>query len=369
MDRITRLSEANELLHQLHRVAQTLPASLDLTEVVTSTVLRLHELLHPDVIAVLLPEGPNAWTVATVKGMRLTGPLSTPDLPAAMRRAIAAQRPQLVDQPVAAARGLGAGSLAAIYLPLVARGSLVGVIAVESCIEGRFGGRHVDLLEALAEPVGLAIDNARWFARLRTVGADEERTRIARDLHDRLGQSLAYLAFELDRISAGAAGHPLHDDVVALREDVRRVVSEVRSTLSDLRTDVSEDQDVVVTLDAFVRRVGERTGLRVAVRAAADQRLPLPQERELWRVAQEAITNVERHAHAASLTVTWKCDEMGAYLRVADDGIGFRGQARPDAYGLLGMRERADAVGATLTVTSAPGRGTVVECQLARSDR
>jgi len=252
---------------------------------------------------------------------------------------------------------------------MLARDRLVGIVAVESRDPELLGDRERQLADGVAAQAALALDNARWFQRLRTVGADEERTRIARDLHDRLGQSLAYLAFELDRISAGAAGHPLHDDVVALREDVRRVVSEVRSTLSDLRTDVSEDQDVVVTLDAFVRRVGERTGLRVAVRAAADQRLPLPQERELWRVAQEAITNVERHAHAASLTVTWKCDEMGAYLRVADDGIGFRGQARPDAYGLLGMRERADAVGATLTVTSAPGRGTVVECQLARSDR
>ena len=91
-----------------------------------------------------------------------------------------------------------------------ARGTLVGVLAVEHPDAHHFSARNAELLVGFAEPAALAIDNARWFARLRTVGADEERTRIARDLHDRIGQSLAYLAFELDRIvrkdAKGTAG-------------------------------------------------------------------------------------------------------------------------------------------------------------------
>ena len=81
-----------------------------------------------------------------------------------------------------------------------ARGAIIGLLAIEHADVNHFTTATGELLEGFVEPVALALDNARWFARLRTVGADEERTRIARDLHDRIGQSLAYLAFELDRI-------------------------------------------------------------------------------------------------------------------------------------------------------------------------
>ena len=89
-------------------------------------------------------------------------------------------------------------------------------------------------------------------------------------------------------------------------------------------------------------------------------------ERELWRIAQEAITNVERHANAAHLSVRWECDGQNAQLTVADDGEGFESgyAGRLDSYGLTGMRERADAVGARIDIDSAPERGTTVRCRL-----
>src|SRR6185436_20542027 len=96
--------------------------------------------------------------------------------------------------------GLSPKAGSGLYAVLAARGAIIGVLAVEHASERHFTGRDLELLKGFVEPVALAIDNARWFGRLRTVGADEERTRIARDLHDRIGQSLAYLAFELDRI-------------------------------------------------------------------------------------------------------------------------------------------------------------------------
>ena len=100
------------------------------------------------------------------------------------------------------------------------------------------------------------MDNARWFARLRTVGADEERTRIARDLHDRIGQSLAYLAFELDRIvKADGQAKPVGTQLERLRADVRGVIGEVRDTLYDLRTDVTDTKDMPATLREFLDRV------------------------------------------------------------------------------------------------------------------
>jgi signal transduction histidine kinase len=223
------------------------------------------------------------------------------------------------------------------------------------------------VLEGFTEPMSLAIDNARWFARLRTVGADEERTRIARDLHDRIGQSLAYLAFELDRITRrDAGGLPVTANLQGLRNDLRAVIGEVRDTLYDLRTDVSEDKDVPAVIEEYTRRVAERSGLEITVECRERSRLPFLQERELWRIAQEALTNVERHAHARSATVRWRCDGSAAVLEVADDGIGFPvdSAGRLDSYGILGMRERASSIGAALDIHSEPGEGTTVRCYL-----
>ncbi|MDQ1395218.1 MAG: hypothetical protein QOG64_477 [Acidimicrobiaceae bacterium] len=366
LDRLTRLTEANGLLQELHHLAQDLPATLDLKETVSSTTKRLRQLLEADVIALFLYEPvTSAWTVATCEGTRLDGPVAERALPPGLVRVARERRVILVDDlSEAGQRGLSEQSGCGLYVPLNARGALIGLLGIESRHPGRFTIRDAGLVEGLAEQAALALDNARWFAKLRTVGADEERTRIARDLHDRVGQSLAYLAFELERIGGRAEDPAIRNDLSHLRNDVRQVVSEVRDTLYDLRTDVSETQDLVATVDSFLHRVRQRTNLRVIFRSAAGRRLPLPQERELWRIAQEAVTNAERHAGAATVTVSWRCDEGGAALEVADDGRGFHGQARPDAYGLVGMRERADSIGAILTVESAPGRGTTVRCIL-----
>ena len=225
----------------------------------------------------------------------------------------------------------------------------------------------MELLNGFIEPVALAIDNARWFGRLRTVGADEERTRIARDLHDRIGQSLAYLAFELDRLSASEnRGDNISADLGRLRIDVRSVITEVRDTLYDLRTDVSDSKDIEETLTEFIARFSERNDLDITLDADSASRLPILQERELWRIAQEALVNVNRHAQASTATVRWTCTPESATLEVTDDGVGFPvdGAGRLDSYGILGMRERASSVGASLEVISAPGEGTTIRCVL-----
>jgi signal transduction histidine kinase len=299
----------------------------------------------------------------------------------------APRRPALHRGPApAAAAGLGAadarvraeppGDRRARHLPAAhvghvrrAAGPWVDhrLLTVEHADEDRYTERDLELLSGFVEPAALAVDNARWFGRLRTVGAEEERNRIARDLHDRIGQSLAYLAFELDRIvKAGERDEDVRPALGRLREDIRTVIREVRDTLYDLRTDVSDEQGFVATLELFAGRVRDRSGLEVIVRADEQERLPLPQERELFRIAQEAIINVERHADADLVTITWQSDGTSALLEIADDGTGFPiGRAgRLDSYGLLGMRERAASIGAGLEVDSTPGHGTRVRCAL-----
>jgi len=373
LDRLGRLAEANSLLYSLHRVAQTLPASLDLDEVLDSSMSRLRDLVAFDsAVLFLLEETDGTWVPVRREALKVPGPLRTDELPEPLQVAAASTTASAEGDLLRAGRtGVAPSAAAGIYAPLRARGALIGLLAIESTSDRRFVPRDVELVNGFVEPLALAVDNARWFARLRTIGADEERTRIARDVHDRIGQSLAYLAFELDRIvRTNERGEEVGPALDALRKDLREVIREVRDTLYDLRTDVSEGHSVTTTMEAFLERVKARSGLEVSFRWSETGRLPLPQERELWRIAKEAVTNVERHAHATRLSISWQCDGQSAELVVADDGIGFSGTAsRIDSYGILGMRERAASVGARLEIESKPGSGTVVRTTLDARER
>lgn len=369
MDRLGRLSDANALLVQLHQVTQTLPASLDLDEVLDTTIDQMRELFDYDAAAILLLDDTDKqWHTLRRDGPRPPALIDPADLPIPLTRAVNL-RSLVSEQNLLAAGGPGLtpSSGSGIYAVLPARSSIIGLISIEHGSAHHFSSRDIELLSGFVEPAALAIDNARWFGRLRTVGADEERTRIARELHDRIGQSLAYLAFELDRIvKNGKTGVDTLGSLDNLRNDVRGVIREVRDTLYDLRTDVTDSQSLPTILAAFLDRVRERSGLVAHLRSQETGRLPILQERELWRIAQEAVTNVERHAQASQITVWWRCNGGQGILEVADDGIGFPvGTAgRLDSYGLVGMRERAASVGATLEIDSEPGHGTRVRCTL-----
>ncbi|HLU41722.1 MAG TPA: GAF domain-containing sensor histidine kinase [Microthrixaceae bacterium] len=374
MDRLGRLADANTLLFSLHRVTQTLPASLDLGEVLDSTLNRMKSLVSYDSIAILLfDETDGHWDVVRHHGLQVPSRLGPTELPAGLRRAMAEnQLVHIPDLSKEIGAGLNKRAGSGIYTVLPSRGSVIGLLAIEHADFEHFTLRDLDVVHGFVAPAALALDNARWFARLRTVGADEERTRIARDLHDRIGQSLAYLGIELDRIAdRDAAGESITADIAQLRNDVRGVVREVRDTLYDLRTDVSEEQGLGEILQQYVARVAERSNLQIQVDADIDARLPILQEREMWRVAQEALTNVERHARATAVRVVWRCDGERALIDVTDNGVGFDQSraGRVDSYGVLGMRERASSIGASLEIISAPGRGTRVRCTLQPAGR
>jgi signal transduction histidine kinase len=369
LDRLGRLADANSLLFSLHRVTQTLPASLDLGEVLDTTIGRLRGLFEFDAAAIMVrDETDGVWQLVRREGARLPLRLNDDELPPPVRRVVDDLSVIFVpDLAVADGPGLAPKATSGLYAVLTARGATIGALVIESSTSSRFGGRDLELLQGFVEPVALAIDNARWFARLRTVGADEERTRIARDLHDRIGQSLAYLAFELDRIVAGQSnGTDVGPSLERLRDDVRGVIREVRDTLYDLRTDVSDSADLPTILEQFAARVHERADLSFDLVLDRDSRLPILQEREMWRIAQEAITNIERHAGASHVRVVWRCNGEAAALDITDDGRGFpSGTAgRLDSYGILGMRERASSIGATLDITSEANKGTRVRCTL-----
>ena len=369
LSQVGRLTEANSLLVSLYRVAQTLPASLDLDDVLDSTIGRLRELMVFDSVTIFLhEEDDDTWVPARRSGNREQATLLRTAFPPPMVRATYEQG-AVMERNLAAGGGPGVAphATSGLYAALRARGALVGMIAVESITPDRFSAREIGLLNGLVEPLGVAIDNARLFGRLRTIGADEERSRIARDLHDRLGQSIAYLAFELDRaVRAAERGDDVREQLETLRTEVRRVLRTLRETLYDLRTDVRDDQDIGATMEHFLDRVRERSNLGIELKLEQSGRLPLLQEKELWRIAKEAVINAERHAKAHRLDIRWRCDGRAAELVVADDGVGFaKNGGRIDSYGILGMRERAASMGARFDIESAPGQGTTVRVALA----
>ena len=130
----------------------------------------------------------------------------------------------------------------------------------------------------------------------------------------------------------------------------------MRDTLYDLRTDVSDERSVPSVLEEFAQRVRDRSGMEVRLRIDETARMPRLQERELWRIAQEAIVNAERHSHGSRIDVFWLSDGREAVIEVRDNGQGMPigSGGRLDSYGMLGMRERAASIGANLAVGSIP---------------
>src|SRR5262249_9578772 len=164
------LAEANALLFSLHRVAQALPASLDLGEVLDSTMARLHDLFDAEVITIILRDDTTStWVTAACDGMKLDNVLGDAALPAPLIKAHHAPASVVVSDLLrVGGPGLGITSRSGLYGALRARGALVGLVALEHRDPAHYGTREQHLLEGLVEPAALAIDNARWFDRLRT---------------------------------------------------------------------------------------------------------------------------------------------------------------------------------------------------------
>ena len=348
LDRIDRLAQANTLLHSLHDVAQTLPSSLDLDEALDSVVARLRSFYDLTAVAVLLPdESGSGWTVARQQGARLAVHLDQETLPDAVGATIAlAPRARRVDLGTAVS-GLTGRSCSGLYAPLRARGELVGIVAVEHEDPHRFTTRDTEVLDGFVEGAALAIDNAGRFRRLRRSSADEERSRIAGELHDRVGQSLACAAFQIDLLVRHGGDDELRPGLEGLRHDLRTVIAEIRDTLSDLRSDVTEDRGLVETAEAFLDRVGQRSGRKALFHHRCSQRLPLAQERAMWRILYEAVSQALRRGDC-TVEVWWASDGITAELEVTTDVDGFDldGDKPPDEAWAEELRNQAGAIGA-----------------------
>lgn len=355
--RLDVLSDTNEMLSMLNQVARTLPESMDMGQAINATERELTNQFNADTIGLVVRDDTtNDWLPMISEGVEFAESTATSQLPAPMQRA-------LLDMSTVGSGDTGVltdQSTSGMYTALRSRGKVVGLLAVENSSNTTYGPRELRVLDGLAGALALTIDNVRSFGRLRTIGADEERTRIARDLHDRLGQWLTYISLELERIIGEV---PNSSSLQSLYGDVQTAIDELRETLRQLRTRVSDEERLEsvgkVMTDRFTARTGTPTTFTVT---NPGESLLVSVENELLRILQEALNNVEKHAHATRADVTWSVEGGQGELTVSDDGKGFdtTGVRRATSYGLMGMRERADVIGATLNVTSGRGTGTTI---------
>lgn len=374
-EEIKKLEQANKLLFELHAVTQDLPVSLDEEDIVLSAFEQISSLVTYNSGYVLLRQDSlngtpktkeSTWKIVTEKknSRRVhTAPLL--NLPEQVRVAILEKH--FTTLTLSEKRyGFSKKAEVGLYYPIFLRGEVIGLVALERNSSKKFTSEDIEIVASLTTALAVALDNAKWFSRLRIMGADEERNRIARELHDSVGQTLTFLGLSADNLLKinENAGRPV-EEIESFRLEVNEALSEMRNTLYDLRTNVTVTHDLPSLLKEYGKRVEKRSNVVVVVEANYKKRLPFLQEKEFWRIAQEAVANAEKYAKCEKITISWEYNDDKAILVVADNGKGFTpATARKDSYGLLGMNERAQAIGASLSITSTPKRGTVVRCEL-----
>jgi two-component system sensor histidine kinase UhpB len=205
----------------------------------------------------------------------------------------------------------------------------------------------------------------RESARQALLAQEGERRRIARELHDEVGQTLTGVILQVEGLTAGIPDE-LRPQLEELRETVRHGAEEVRTIARRLRPDALVELGLSSALAALAGAFERQT--RVPVRRDLPQAIEVSPEEELviYRVAQEALTNVARHAEASRVRFEVNPEPDGIVLVVADDGRGIPEDGWESSQGIRGMRERAMLVGAKLSIDSRPGHGTVVRLAIAR---
>jgi signal transduction histidine kinase len=262
--------------------------------------------------------------------------------------------------------GPGRRTRSELDVPMVAGGRTIGVLNVESDRRRAFAPEDVPYLAGLAGQLAQAIENGRLAARARELAAAEERARLARDLHDETMQSLVVIGRQLDLLALDLADPAAAQRRLdAVHDLVDRTLEGVRRVSKNLRPAVLEDLGLAAAVEARAEELGA-IGLHVDVSmSGTSQRLSPAVEYAAYRVVQEALNNVARHAGTGEAQVDIQVTRDELTVVIADAGRGFRPRTVTDptdeGQGLTGMRDRTAEIGGQLRVESAPGKGTRVQ--------
>lgn len=259
---------------------------------------------------------------------------------------------------------LSAGYRAWAGVPLRSKNRVLGILHLFSQMPHTFTLEDMALLQCIGNQIAVAIENVRNAQRVEQMAILEERNRLACEIHDGLAQALGYLNVKTDMIE-GMLRRGEWADAQAELADVRRVIRDacydVRESIDGLRTRLSDRSGLIPAAAAYLHEFGQRSGLLTEYAVSdGDMRLAPVVEAEAFRIIQEALTNIRKHAKARRVRLAIRTVEDMAHIEIEDDGRGFDPNSLPASrhFGLRIMRERAEHLGGTFHIESSPGKGT-----------
>jgi two-component system, NarL family, sensor histidine kinase DevS len=366
-------------LQSLNEVGNALATETDLEKLLDLIVRRLRDLLDARVVALALPVGGKELRFAAAAGPGSEGLLGTtiPRLGSKSGAVLERRRSERIDSVIddpevhqEISRRLAART--GMWVPLVARDEAIGVLEIhdKEGPDARFTHDDFRLAETFAVRAAVAVELSQRVARdaLRRVvqAQEQERQRLARELHDETGQALTSILLGLKPLEETLADEPGRAALTALREQVVSALQDVRRLAVELRPAVLDDFGLVPALERLIEGFAEQSDTRVDFHSAlGDVRLPSEAETTLYRVVQEGLTNIVKHANATHISISLA--RRGAFVAavIEDDGDGFdRRTPAGDGIGLLGMRERLALLDGRLEIESRPGAGTTVVAEV-----
>ncbi|HEY6074896.1 MAG TPA: GAF domain-containing sensor histidine kinase, partial [Anaerolineales bacterium] len=284
--------------------------------------------------------------------LRIADVWSTDEQAQFLRSVLADEAPILLD-----------GVQSWMWVPLAVKGRIIGGIGVAHAKRDYFSRHHADLALTVANQAAVTLINAELHRDAQALAVLQERQRLAQNLHDAVNQSL---------FSAGLIAEVLprlwerdQDMAREFLEDLRRLtrgaMAEMRALLAELRPSTLTDAQLGELLVLLGNGFTGRTNVPATVTVEGQGVLPAQVQVAIYRICQETLNNIAKHAGASTVEISLRHEGNGIALRIQDDGRGFDPALTPAGhYGLIMMRERADAVRAVLSITSEPGRGTEV---------
>ena len=366
-------------LQSLQEVGNALATETDLEKLLDLVVRRLRELLEARVVALALPVGNDELRFAAVAGagaeelLGATISRSGSKSGAVLERRRSERIDSVLDDPEVhqeVSRQLAART--GMWVPLIARDQAIGVLEIhdKDGPDPRFDHDDFRMAETFAARAAVAVELSQRVARdavRRVVQAQElERQRLARELHDETGQALTSILLGLKPLEDALADHPARADLARLREQVVSALQDVRRLAVELRPAVLDDFGLVPALERLTDAFAEQSDVRVDFHSAlGEKRLPSEVETTLYRVVQESLTNIVKHANAQHVSVSIARRASTAAAVIEDDGDGFDPRAvHEEGVGLLGMRERLSFVDGRLEIESRPGSGTTIVAEV-----
>jgi signal transduction histidine kinase len=258
---------------------------------------------------------------------------------------------------------------AAAIVPLHLERQPIGGLWVGRLQPDPYSPTDLIALERLADQAVIAITHAFMASRMQSLAVIEERSRIAREMHDGLAQILGYLGLETQTMEA-LVRQGEHGALLArlgqVRQNIDLAQADIRENILSLRTTLAGDEGAIPALGEYLEEFSLQTGIEVQYRCDLQGELQLSPmaETQMLRIVQEALSNVRKHARARAVQVRLAWHDGCLCVTVTDDGIGFEPGHEPGHYGLHTMRERAESVGGGLTIDSSIGQGTQVELWL-----